>query len=245
MCCRLRRQAAVTAIGSRVFGTDMVSVPERLRYIPQLELAPGQDDVVAGARLASVHAIEGLAAHVAHGAWSRTVDDQLVGVVDADPLFGIQRHRESGRVIHRSADRIPMSVRIDDIVVLHIFGCHRVKRLVEGEHQDRRHAVEAKALDTFHRGTARDGRGGDRQRDFTAAGDEIGTPPVCRGDCVRAHGEVGDGENGLAVGADRGSAENGRSLLERHGARRRAGRSGVGCHGGREGDRLAGGQGVC
>ena len=78
--------------------------------------------MVAAARLARIHAVEGLAAHVAHGAWSRTVDDQLVGVVDADPLCGMQRDREAGRVEHRPVDADPMAARIEDDIVPDVLG---------------------------------------------------------------------------------------------------------------------------
>ena len=66
----LPNAAAVTVIGFMRFGTDMVI--QRPRYIPTWSWARAVvDDVVAGARLARVHAVEKLAAHAGHGRRSR------------------------------------------------------------------------------------------------------------------------------------------------------------------------------
>ncbi len=77
----------------------------------------------------------------------RTVDDQLVGVVDADPPRGMQRDREAARVEHRPVDADPMAAGIEDDIVPDVLCGPGIEWLVECEDHRRRHGVESEALD--------------------------------------------------------------------------------------------------
>jgi len=103
--------------------------PRRVEH----EVSPGQRRAVVAVRRAAAGSVEQQAPGVGQAVGGRAVDDQLVTVVNADPLLRMQRHRQVRRVVHRLLDGDGPSGGADDAIVRGVLGCGRIERLVEGQ----------------------------------------------------------------------------------------------------------------
>jgi hypothetical protein len=86
------------------------------------QVAPRQLATVVAAGLAAGVAVKRLPLSVGQSGGARPIDDQLVNVVDVNPLPRVQCHCQRSRVVHRLLDTNPLSRGPNDVIVFGILG---------------------------------------------------------------------------------------------------------------------------